>query len=392
MKKFSRVFGVGFVLNLFVFVLLLAFTVGETTAVSEPTTLFPQNKTEIQAVEAITHTIFLPIVELTRQGHGILFFSNRAGTGKYDIYNMNLDGSNVRRLTYLDIDSYVGLSLPRWSPDGTQIAFEFEDVLYLMNEDGSHLEPLIDEPMTRVISFPAWSPDGTQIAYRAIDCTIQRPACIGPTGGGVRVVDVNTKEIKQVIPDGININILGNIIWTADGTSVWALPQESGYSGIGIGYLDNSPANWILTDYEIISFALSADENKIAFYTGLNSYVFDIDKNQIILSRLWDGVNDELRDQTWHPFKPQLAYVYENNGYAIDVYGFDGSSRTVLPFEALSGSVSLWGWTPDGSKILYDQFNRTERDVFMVDDDGNNLTNLTPDSSEIDDILADYRP
>ena len=54
-------------------------------------------------------------------------------------------------------------SAPAWSPDGRLIAFESDGELYLMDADGANVRRLTDTPSAE--EGPAWSPDGTRLAF-----------------------------------------------------------------------------------------------------------------------------------------------------------------------------------------------------------------------------------
>jgi Tol biopolymer transport system component len=93
-------------------------------------------------------------------------------SGDEEVYVMNADGTNVRRLTdNADFDS-----APAWSPDGRWLAFEHapgdtltpgtepqEKDIYVMRPDGSDVRRLTDSP--GLDEGPVWSPDGTKIAF-----------------------------------------------------------------------------------------------------------------------------------------------------------------------------------------------------------------------------------
>lgn len=92
----------------------------------------------------------------------LVFQSNR--DGDFEIYTMNLDGSDQRRLTQSPRNDL----LPNWSPNGQQIVFASErDInaeLYVMQSDGSSQRRLTQ---TREYEFtPQWSPDGSQILFQ----------------------------------------------------------------------------------------------------------------------------------------------------------------------------------------------------------------------------------
>jgi Tol biopolymer transport system component len=94
-------------------------------------------------------------------GKQIAFVSDRDGND--EIYVMNVDGSNVKRLTNNPEQDLF----PSWSPDGEWIVFsttrDVDAEIYKMNKNGGSLIRLTDDPAAD--SNPAWSPDNTRIAF-----------------------------------------------------------------------------------------------------------------------------------------------------------------------------------------------------------------------------------
>ncbi len=84
----------------------------------------------------------------------IAFASN--GTGDYEIYVMNADGSNIRQIT----DSPGKDIYPTWSPDSRMLAFATNRdgnwEIYLMNADGSNQTNLTNNPADD--TQPDWGP------------------------------------------------------------------------------------------------------------------------------------------------------------------------------------------------------------------------------------------
>jgi TolB protein len=68
----------------------------------------------------------------------IAYTSN--ATGQWQLYTMNLDGSNKRRVTTLSVEGYNNSGIGYcWSPDGSQLLYGHYEQLYHINRDGTGL-------------------------------------------------------------------------------------------------------------------------------------------------------------------------------------------------------------------------------------------------------------
>jgi TolB protein len=171
----------------------------------------------------------------SRDGRQIVFMSNRDNKD-FDIYRMNVDGTNVERLTtgrsngfpeyspdggqlllHIDRDVYimslVNLALrrvtydpvngmhPTWSPDGRQIAFmswrNGRSEIFTSRPDGSETQLLVTMPTGDAVD-PRWSPDGHSIAFVHVPNGIARQSPVASATGIVYVVDLDSGKLSRV--------------------------------------------------------------------------------------------------------------------------------------------------------------------------------------------------
>jgi Tol biopolymer transport system component len=91
----------------------------------------------------------------------IVYMSSSEGA-YYDIFVMNVDGSEKSNLTNT---SDAMEASPAWSPDGSRIAYSRNGDLWVMDADGSGQRRLTTTPAPETEGHPAWSPDGSKIAF-----------------------------------------------------------------------------------------------------------------------------------------------------------------------------------------------------------------------------------
>lgn len=158
------------------------------------------------------------VIEIPALGGRLVFHSDR--DGEIDIYVANADGSDVQRLTDAPGRDFE----PAWSPDGSTIVFSSDRddpdnaQLYLMNADGSNQRRL---PSPLVINQVGarWSPDGQWILFHS-----------NPEVDGMPRFDV-----FKIRPDGSDLvnltNSPGNNFmadWSPDGERIVFVSHRDG--------------------------------------------------------------------------------------------------------------------------------------------------------------------
>jgi hypothetical protein len=247
------------------------------------------------------------------------------GGANYDVYVMSADGSAVANLTTTpaDVESWFSQLNPKWSPDGTRIAYDGDDGLYVVKVDGSG---------TRIASGQdaTWSPDGTRIAF-------------GGQGG-----------IFAVSPDG------NGLVQLTSGPGFDEFPAFSP-DGSRIAYQHSQGDERAI----YIMNVDGSNPSRVADFQGdtMGRPVWSPDGSMLAFDLY-------LTDQTWD------IYAVNSDGSGLAVLAGDPNTDELAPV-----------WSPDGTRIAFHASNVLARDtnntgtfdIYLMNPDGTDQIPLTHD-------------
>lgn len=271
--------------------------------------------------------------QISPDGRQILYTMQRVdrkSEKKYtNLWLISTDGGEPRQFTYGDWSD----TLPRWSPDGSQIAFlsnrkdEKQAQIYLIPVNGGEARALTD--LKGTVGSLAWSPDGSKllIQFRRKDAdAIEREA------------DEEKKKLGVVVRHITRLN----------------------YKSDGLGFLPQE--RWHLWTVDV------ASGEAIQLTAG------------------------EIHDETMPAFSPDGArIVYVSNGTddpdrhpnADEIFVIPATGGDPRRIESFASSKALPAFSPDGRWIAFygseglDQFWRSS-DLWVVPADGSGAArNLT---------------
>ena len=167
--------------------------------------------------------------------------------------------------------------------------------------------------------------------------------------------------------------------------------DRDGNQGIYVMDYDGSNVTKLTSDLAFNCFPVwSPDASKIAFTSDRDGnteiYVIDTDGSNLV-----NLSNNPARDGigkpdsfwlffpeliSWSPDGSKIAFVSDRDGNTeIYVINTDGSNPTNLTNNPSNDYFPVW--SPDGSKIVYASELDGDMEIYTMDDDGSNPTNLT---------------
>jgi dipeptidyl aminopeptidase/acylaminoacyl peptidase len=286
-------------------------------------------------------------------------FKSDSKWAKSTIWIVPTGGGEARRLTSGPRTD----SLPRWSPDGSQLAFlsdrlkDGQRQVFVLGLDGGEAVPLTDIsgsiPTPRGLNALQWSPDGRSLAFLQEDPETdderqkresrddaiefeQKPKYVR-----VWLVDVATKALRCVSPESLQI---WEFAWSSDGRELAAVVSDV-------------PYEWAWYTNRLMRFGLAEPATNV-FQS----------KRQVACP-------------VWSPDGGQIAFISSNwsdrNCVAGDVWLVSATGGEARNASAgLDASLSWLEWNADGSQLLAIGHDRGGVGLHRLSADGKNRERL----------------
>lgn len=248
-----------------------------------------------------TATVTVAAVPILQKSNGLIAFEReffQATSETSGIYTRKPDATDLKLFPNIPVNS--GAGKPEWSPDGSRLAFQISNKIFVINADGSGLLELVDNVSERNRGI-TWSPNSSQIAY------------IG--SGGPSEDTLNTIHIAN-----------------ADGSGSYRLP--------------GSPASLWAVDW-------SPDGKKFAFSNAEELFVINTDgtgKQQLTtVQPTLTGTTADY-DPRWSPDGTKILFQRYESSIRATTYlmNADGSNqRKLFNFESYTPH-----WSPDGLSVV----------------------------------------
>lgn len=273
-----------------------------------------------------------------------------------------------------------------WSPDGRQLVVSDNDeqssstALYVISPEGRDRRQITRpaQPISVFDASPRFSPDGTRIAF--IRWT-------SDTTSDLWLVDLRTGTEERLTEESRDRHKVSQLQWSADGRSIYFISNRLvnkrlwvlDVAGRGAQLIENFTAS---IDY----FSLAPDGHSLAFTQSTVDSEIEI-RPPGSKGPAKCTINSSVHDDTprFSPDGERLVFVSNRSGNH-ELWLSDGQCREAVQLTRFgSGWSGSPRWSPDGSTILFDRREGGKSDLFRIEVQSSRWQQLT--SNPADDIM-----
>lgn len=265
----------------------------------------------------------------------------RQEAGNWDIHVIDPStGASVALTSHAADDQY-----PVWSPDGSKIAFESwrdgDREIYVIDADGSNLTRLTNHAGED--KSPSWRPDGARIAFASQDAaagSLWKVWYVNPDGTGLMLAPAGTYPLQDRFDP----------VWSPQGDTL------------------------------VICFSYTQVVHKGMFMIHQDSSRYS---SSLITTGAWSP------PPSWSADGGSLLISIENSpGNGLDIWRITFNSG-IAQLTNLAGDDESARELPDGSRVVFCSSRDGNREIYIMDADGGNQTNLSNNTAS--DWCAHWR-
>ena len=375
------------------FLLLLVVVLGSAYFIITRRQIGKDTKPELTQLPTLLRTLqvtFKPGFDrdptLSPDGNAVAYTSIREGSSEIFVKQLAAGGDEIQ----LTADGEENVE-PVWSPDGQRIVFS-------KNRRGIWIVPALGGVPKQLVEFgsaPTWSRDGTFVAFQSGPPLSLQPVTIWmvPLSGG------SPKQITQNgAPPGSHVNPC----WSPDSkriafaanSSLWSI-SISGSELKNLGPANFNPGLPVFSPGgEFLYFTGFSGTTSGLWQLRISSTNGDsLGEPQLVTST---PLNSFISRFSVSADGKKIAYSLaqtRGNLYSLPISsgGKAAAAGPVLFTNDTGGRRGPLSFSHDGSKIAFSQFRAgIGTDIFLIDADGKNLTQLTSDPAP--DIVSNWFP
>ena len=307
-------------------------------------------------------------------GSRFVFQSSKNSLGNSDIFLYTLATAQNVNLT----KSNFGNADPSFSYDGKQIAFvSWRDAnaeIYVMNADGANVRRITNHPAFD--NYPVFSPDGTQIAFQS-NRENER-------------TEIYLQNLNNDLPPVKISNFSGETgiapkSWSADGTQILLYNNQNGSGQILLSNVEAYAARPILSDEtsDLSSPRLALDGERMLYQARLADGSIELrltdletKKAKILFKTGPNYPRDFMLSPAWSPDGQNIALTDKPRGNSeIFIMNADGGDVRNLTNNPMADTNPVF--SPTGREIVFDRHFYGKARLYRMDLDGGNQQRVT---------------